>query len=52
VAAATEEAPWQNQMSAGMPDVKLSKEDFSHRARERFYDPSFDAVAPEIEKIM
>jgi multimeric flavodoxin WrbA len=36
----------------GMPDVKLSKEEFSRRARERFYDPSFDAVAPEIDKII
>jgi multimeric flavodoxin WrbA len=36
----------------GMPDVKLSKEEFTRRAQERFYDPAFDAVAPEIEKII
>ena len=34
----------------GMPSVQLTKEEFSKRARERFYDPTFDAVAPEIEK--
>jgi hypothetical protein len=36
----------------GMPSVQLTKEEFSNRARERFYDPSFDAVAPEIESVI
>jgi multimeric flavodoxin WrbA len=36
----------------GMPSVQLAKEEFSKRARERFYDPSFAAVAPELEKII
>src|SRR5918992_2644854 len=36
----------------GTPSVQLNKEEFSRRARERFYDPSFAAVAPEIEKII
>ena len=36
----------------GMPSVQLTKEEFSKRARERFYDPTFDAVAPEIEKVI
>ena len=36
----------------GMPSVQLTKEEFSKRARERFYDPTFDAVAPEIESVI
>jgi multimeric flavodoxin WrbA len=36
----------------GMPSVQLVKEEFSKRIRERFYDPSFTAVTPEIEKII
>ena len=36
----------------GTPSVQLAKEEFSKRARERFYDPSFAAVTPEIEKII
>lgn len=36
----------------GMPSVTLSAEEFSKRFRERFYDPSFAAVTPEIEKII
>jgi multimeric flavodoxin WrbA len=36
----------------GTPSVQLSREEFSKRARERFYDPSFTAVAPEIEKVI
>ena len=35
-----------------MPSVQLTKEEFSKRARERFYDPTFDAVAPEIERVI
>ena len=36
----------------GMPSVQLTKEDFAKRFRERFYDPAFDPVAPEIERVM
>jgi multimeric flavodoxin WrbA len=36
----------------GMPSVQLTQEEFSSRARERFYDPTFDTVAPEIEKVI
>jgi multimeric flavodoxin WrbA len=36
----------------GTPSVQLAKGEFSKRARERFYDPSFGAVTPELEKII
>lgn len=36
----------------GMPSVQLTKEEFSNRFRQRFYDPTFTAVAPEIEKVI
>jgi multimeric flavodoxin WrbA len=36
----------------GSPTVQLSKEEFSRRMRARFYDPTFMAVATEIEKII
>src|SRR6266850_2930965 len=36
----------------GMPSVQLTKEEFSKRFRERFYDPTFSAVAPEIERVI
>jgi len=36
----------------GTPSVQLAKEEFSKRARERFYDPSFATVTPELEKII
>ena len=36
----------------GMPSVQLTKEEFSKRFRERFYDPTFSAVGPEIEKVI
>src|SRR6266511_2788122 len=36
----------------GTPSVQLAKEEFSKRARERFYDPSFAAVTPELKKII
>jgi multimeric flavodoxin WrbA len=34
----------------GMPSVQLTKKEFSKRIRERFYDPTFAAIMPEIEK--
>jgi multimeric flavodoxin WrbA len=36
----------------GQGDVKLSREEFERRLRERFYDPLFDGVAPELERIV
>ena len=36
----------------GMPSVQLTKEEFCKRARQRFYDPTFSAVAPEIENVI
>jgi multimeric flavodoxin WrbA len=36
----------------GTPSAQLSREEFSKRARERFHDPSFTALAPEIERII
>src|SRR5438132_3940988 len=36
----------------GMPSVQLTKKEFSKRFHERFYDPTFRAVAPEIEKVI
>ena len=36
----------------GMPSAQLAKEEFSKRARERFYDPTFTAVTAEIDRII
>jgi multimeric flavodoxin WrbA len=36
----------------GQGDVKLSREEFTRRLSERFYDPSFDGVRPEIERVI
>ena len=36
----------------GTPSTQLSREEFFKRARERFYDPTFAAVAPEIDRII
>jgi len=36
----------------GMPSVQLVKEEFSKRARERFYDPTFTTVTAEIDRII
>ena len=33
----------------GMPSVALTKAEFIRRARERFFDPAFDKLQPEIE---
>jgi multimeric flavodoxin WrbA len=35
----------------GQGDVKLSREAFERRLRERFYDPAFDAVKSEIDRV-
>ena len=36
----------------GMPSAQLAKEEFSKRARERFYDPTFTTVTAEIDRII
>ena len=36
----------------GQGDVKLTREEFARRLGERFYDPAFDAVRGEIERVI
>lgn len=36
----------------GQGDVKLSREEFARRLGERFFDPSFDSVRAEIDRII
>jgi multimeric flavodoxin WrbA len=36
----------------GQGDVKLSREQFEQRFRERFYDPAFDRVAAELDRVV
>jgi multimeric flavodoxin WrbA len=36
----------------GQGDVKLTREEFERRLRERFYDPAFEAVEPQIAGIV
>src|SRR5688572_9094499 len=36
----------------GQGDVKLSRAEFERRLRERFYDPAFERVAAEIDRIV
>jgi multimeric flavodoxin WrbA len=36
----------------GMPDVHITKQEFARRIRQRFYDPVFDKLGREIEKII
>lgn len=36
----------------GTPSVQLSRQEFARRVRERFYDPTFTAVAREIDAII
>lgn len=35
----------------GMPDVKLTRDEFAQRFRRNFYDPIFDSLAAEIGKL-
>ena len=35
----------------GMPSVQLDKAEFKRRFRERFYDPDFEPLRGEIDKI-
>src|SRR5262245_29232660 len=36
----------------GMPSVQITKDEFSKRVRERFYDPEFDGVKGAIDQII
>ncbi len=36
----------------GQGNVQLSREEFARRLGERFYDPAFDSVRPDIERIV
>lgn len=36
----------------GMPSVALTKEEFARRLRARFYDPAFERIKPEIDKLI
>ncbi|MCE3285078.1 MAG: NADPH-dependent reductase [Steroidobacteraceae bacterium] len=36
----------------GQGDVKLDREEFSRRLRERFYDPAFEQAAHEVDRIV
>lgn len=36
----------------GMPDVQLTKEEFTTRFRQRFYDPVFETVEAEVERVI
>src|SRR2546423_14863700 len=36
----------------GQGDVKLSREEFARRLGERFYDPAFDTVRGEIDRVI
>ena len=40
------------QTRKGQGDVKLTREEFNRRLSERFYDPAFDAVRPEIDRVI
>jgi multimeric flavodoxin WrbA len=35
----------------GMPSVHLSREEYKQRFLERFYDPEFDSIKPELERL-
>ncbi len=36
----------------GMPSVQLTREEFTKRFRDRFYDPAFEAVEAELQKVL
>ncbi len=40
------------EVRTGQGDVKLSREEFARRIGERFYDPAFDGVRAEIERVI
>ena len=42
----------QPKVRTGQGEVKLSREEFSRRFSERFYDPEFQAIKSEIDRVM
>ncbi len=48
----TETQPPIPSVRKGQGDVKLSREEFAARFAERFFDPAFDAVRTEIDRIV
>jgi multimeric flavodoxin WrbA len=40
------------EVRTGQGDVKLSREEFERRIRERFYDPAFEAVSGELDRVV
>jgi multimeric flavodoxin WrbA len=42
----------QIKVRTGMPSVQLSREEFTRRMRARFFDPEFDQLQPEIDRII
>jgi len=36
----------------GMPSVQLTRQEFANRLRARFYDPAFEPLASELDKII
>src|SRR5689334_18382923 len=47
----TDETPTVPKARKGQGDTTLSREEFSRRFRARFYDPAFDALGKEIERL-
>jgi multimeric flavodoxin WrbA len=41
-----------SEVRTGQGDVKLSREQFERRLRERFYDPAFDAVKDGVDRVV
>jgi multimeric flavodoxin WrbA len=40
------------EVRTGQGDVKLAREEFERRFRERFYDPAFADVSPELDRVV
>jgi multimeric flavodoxin WrbA len=47
----TDEKPGVPKVRKGQGDTTLSREEFSRRFRARFYDPAFDALSADIERL-
>jgi len=45
-------SPKKPKVRKGQGDVKLSREEFARRFNENFYDPAFDSVREELERII
>src|SRR5690349_15769316 len=47
----TDTTPATPKVRKGQGDTTLSREEFSRRFRERFYDPAFDSLGAEIARL-